>query len=367
MESLPRLAIAFSGAILLPFACLTAQTTTVSPAHFAEVQAPFSDLQSLGSVAPLARFLQIHEGLPTVTTPLTSIAFRRRASSASAPAFGVELDLRVSRPATFASAPSATFASNHSRFSAQVVARRMVQFPASAPARALPLPFEYEIPFDSPFLVPSSICWEMKIYSRTNTSALPFDLGSAQQGDSNPSGEVLTFGTGCIATGRSVPMTTTGVFARDWPNNTVQINFGCNDAPSRAVCVAAVGFQSASWAGAALPLEIPGSGSGSSGTCFVQNDLFATFAGQSGATGFFSTPLMALPLLAEYHGVTFYHHVWAFDAAANAFGVVSSNGMARQIVAPYAQQPVSRVIEPTSQAATGSIQIGVGLVTRFGY
>ncbi|MGE0144215.1 MAG: hypothetical protein AB7I19_16480 [Planctomycetota bacterium] len=367
MDSLSVVAAALSAAVLLSTPCVTAQSSTVSPTHFAAVESPPSDVNTLGSLAPLARFLQIHEDLPAVTTPITGIAFRRNASSAAAAAFTVELDLRVSRPNATAAAPSSTFAANHGRFGAQVVSRRLVQFPASPSPRALPLPFEYEIPFDSPFVAPTAICWEMKVYSRTNAAVIPFDVVSAPQGDANPLAAVLTYGVGCVATGRSQPMATNGVFVRDWATNTLQINFGCTEAPSRAVCVAALGFQNSSWAGAPLPLEIPGSSGGSSGACFVHNDLFTTFAGQSGTTGFYATPLIALPLLPEYHGMTFFHHVWAFDAAANAFGVVSSNGMARQVVAPYARPPVSRVIDPSSHATTGSVELGVGLITRFVY
>ena len=162
-------------------------------------------------------------------------------------------------------------------------------------------------------------------------------------------------------------LTLTGAFVRDWPNQRRQLNFSCFDAPSRAACVAALGFQNASWAGAPLPLAIPGSSGGSSGACFVHNDLFTTFAGQSDASGSFGTSLITLPLLAEYHGMTFFHHVLAFDAPANAFGVVTSSGMARQVVAPYARPPVSRVIDLSSHAATGSVELGVGLITRFVY
>jgi hypothetical protein len=367
MVSLPVVAATLSAAVLLSTACVTGQSSTVSPTHFTGVESPPSDPGSFGSIAPLSRFLQIHEDLPAVTTPITAIAFRRNASSDAVPAFAVDLDLRVSRPNALASAPSATFAANHGRFGAQVVSRRLVQFPASPSPRVLPLPFEYEIPFDSPFVAPTAICWEMKVYSRTNTSVVPFDVVSAPAGSTNPPPSVLSYGVGCVATGRTQPMRTNGAFVRDWPNQQLQINFGCDEAPSRAVCVTALGFQNASWAGVPLPMEIPSSSVGSSGACFVHNDLYTTFAGQSNVTGFYSTPLIALPLLAEYHGITFFHHVWAFDAAANAFGVVSSNGLARQVVAPYAQPPVSRVIDPGSHATTGSVELGVGLITRFVY
>lgn len=344
---------------------LAAQNFVVSPPQFATAESNSANDNPLGSNSPLVRYLQIDEALPQRPLAIRGIAFRGNADSNSYPVFRVELDLGVSSPNASAANPSPTFSANHGRSGALVVARRILSFPSRPASRSLPLPFDYQIPFDAPFTVNGAICWEMKIYGRSNNSQVSFDAIDPTSSGANPMPAILGFGSGCIATGRTSPMTASGTLTVDWPNGNLRIGFGATQAPANALCLVALGFSSSQWAGLPLPLAIPGSESGSSGRCFVQNELFTTIAGNSNASGIFFPPEMNLPLTPSHHGLAFFHHVVAFDAAANPFGVVTSNGMARQLIAPSPNPGVSRVAFLGSHQATGIVNVGSGLVTRY--
>lgn len=347
-------------------AAASAQVEPVSPAGFATVEAGTSNPNPFGVTEQLARYLQIHEDLPSSPLLVRGLGFRRNADASSHAAFALELDLRMSIPITTAAAPSPTFAANHNpRGSQLVVARRFVNFAAGGAATDLPRPFDYAIPFDVPFTVQGRAVWEMSIHSRTNSALILFDSIRPGSGDGNPLPSVLVYGQGCVATGRTGPVSVNGGAIFDWPNGAGRMAFGASNGPSNAIAVAAVGFDNQSWAGIPLPFEIPNSTVGASDSCWVWNDLFTTFAGSTNASGLYSSPLISLPLDPAHHGVTLHHHVLCFDAAANPFGLVSSNAMARQIVAPYPTPAVSLVGVRGSLGAVGIVNTGGGLITQF--
>ena len=352
--------------LALSAATLLAQGDPVSPPHFTAVESGTSNPNPLGVTDQLARYLQIHEDLPATPLLVRGIAFRRNADASSHAPFDLELEMRMSVPLTTAAAPSATFADNHNlRSSAVVVRRRVVNFPAGDRTSILPRPFDYAFPFDVPFTVQGRAVWEMSIHSRTNPALILFDSIRPGSGEGNPLPSVLVYGQGCVATGRTGPLSVNGGAIFDWPNGGGRMAFGASNGPSNAIAVAAIGFDNQSWAGIPLPFEIPNSSLGASDSCWVWNDLFTTFAGSTNATGVYSSPLVALPLDPAHHGVTLHHHVLCFDAAANPFGLVSSNAMARQIVAPYPTSAVSLVGVRGSLGAVGIVNTGGGLVTQF--
>lgn len=367
MNRSPRSTLLLAVATLGCGAGLAAQNFAVSPPQFATVESNSSNDNPLGATSPLVRYLQIDEELPPQALAINGIAFRGNASPNSYPLFRVDLDLRVSIPNASAANPSPTFNANHGRTGAMAVARRFVSFPGRPASRSLPLPFDYQIPFDAPFTVNGAICWEMKIYGRGNSSGISFDAIDPASYGANPTPAILSLGSGCIATGRTSPMAVAGTLTIDWPNGNLRIGFGATQAPANALCLVALGFSSSQWAGLPLPLAIPGSESGSSGRCFVQNELFTTIAGNSNAAGIFFPSELSLPLAPSHHGLAFFHHVVAFDAAANPFGVVTSNGMARQLIAPAPSPGISRVAVLGSHQTTGIVNVGSGLVTRYGY
>ncbi|MEZ5966768.1 MAG: hypothetical protein R3F56_23215 [Planctomycetota bacterium] len=345
---------------------LAAQADPISPIGFGAAEASSSNPNPFGVTEPLARYLQIHEDLPAQPFTLQGLAWRRNADGESYRGYGMELDLRISIPLTTSAAPSATFTANHGRVVSQAVARRRVDFPASPPARTMPQGFDLRVPFDVPFVVSTGrVCWEVQIHDRDNAAAVHFDQVAPGNGNANPLPAVLTFGQGCVATGRSTPFQVGGGASFDWAAGTARMSFSADTGPANSVAIAVVGFDNQQWAGLPLPLPVPTSSGGPSGPCFVHNDVVLTLFGRTSAIGTFSTPSLTIELRPELHGATLFHHVWALDPQANGFGLVTTDGMGRQLIAPYATPAVSLVGVRGSLATTGSVNTGGGLVTRF--
>lgn len=345
---------------------VSAQADPISPSGFDVAEALSSNPNPLGVNEPLARYLQIHEDLPAQPLTVRGLAFRRNADDGAYPAYSVELDLRMSVPLTSAAAPSADFVANHGRLQALVVARRRVDFNASPPARSMPQPFDYRVPFDAPFVVPAGrACWEMQVFGRDNAGLVHFDQVAPGAGDSNPLPAVLVHGRGCTATRQTSPFSVAGSAQMDWAHGVARMSFGATLGPASAVAIAVLGFDSQQWAGLPLPLLVPSSAGGASGPCFVHNDVVVTLVGTTDAQGTYFSPQVTLPLHAGLHGATIFHHVWALDGEANSIGIVTSSGMGRQIVAPYATPAVSLVGVRGALAASGVVNTGGGLVTRF--
>ena len=90
-----------------------------------------------------------------------------------------------------------------------------------------------------------------------------------------------------------------------------------------------------------------------------------TLFGATNATGTYTSPLLTLPLHDGLHGATIFHHVVAFDANANAAGVVTTDGLGRQLVAPYRAPAIGVVAVNGHIGQVGTIAANTGLIVRF--
>ncbi len=277
-------------------ALVSAQSDPISPIAFRAVEAESSNPNPFGISDPLARYLQIHEDLPTRATLITGLAFRRNSDTETYPAFSIDMAMEVSIPVTTAAAPNADFVSNHGRVRARAVARRIVNFPGSGPSQCLPQPFDYRIDFDAPFRAFDRFCWDVTIFGRTNASQIHFDQVATGTGQSNPNPSALAFGTGCFASRRSAPFAVGGTQTLGWASGTGTMFFTATNGPSSSVAIAAIGFGNTSWSGVPLPFAVPGSAAGRSGPCFVQNDIMVTLAATTSPSGTFSSPPLPLVL-----------------------------------------------------------------------
>ncbi|MBK8979541.1 MAG: hypothetical protein IPM29_26875 [Planctomycetes bacterium] len=356
--------VALSSSVLALVASVSAQGGVISPLHFATAEAPVLSALPLAHPQTVLRHQQIHDDLPFRPRLVRALAFRRDAVDAVFVPFVAELDVTMSAAARSSAAPSAVFAANHGANPSVVVARRIVQFPGTVNPRALPAPFDYVIPFDAPYSVSLSVCWDMRVHSHSSTSAV-FDAVQSPAGSVNPGAAVLFFGSGCRASGSSVPMEAAGAFGGDWASGQFSVQCGGRNGPRNAVHAAMVGLTSQQWAQIPLPFLLPGSATGSSGPCFVQNDIVDTIPGASNAAGDFFTRVIAINLDSSQHGVTLFHHVVAVDAGANLLGIVSSNGLARQIVAPFVRPSVAQITRLGDHSASGTASPGTGVVTLF--
>ena len=114
------------------------------------------------------------------------------------------------------------------------------------------------------------------------------------------------------------------------------------------------------------PLPLPGTAGGASGPCYALADVPYAVPGTLPSTGRL-TFRVPVPLRPSFHGVRVYGQAVAIDAAANALGVVTSNGINHQVVAPYGAQPGGRVYRSGSLAATGTVGRGQTFVVQISH
>jgi len=350
-------------AALASAAFLPAQSKIVSPALWADVDSTSANAFPFGSKSTPFRYLNVHDDMSGTARTILAIGLRRSGTTSTTliPAHSITIDGFMSTAATTSASMSSTFDLNHGTDRTQVWTNRTINFP-EAGTGPLPYPFLYQLPLDAPFNFAGGgpLCWEVQITARSGTpSALFHDsvIGSS----SDPNMVVSRFGPGCTATGRSATFALTGASNNDWPAGVGSINATCSEGPAGAAAAFLFG-------GALLPTPVvlPGTANGASGPCSVLANLLYSVPGTLPASGGM-TFRVPVPLRPWYHGAKVYGQVAAIDLSANALGVVITNGINHQVVAPYGAQPVGRVYRSGSLAATGTAGNGQGLVVQFTY
>jgi len=226
-----------------------------------------------------------------------------------------------------------------------------------------------DIPFDVPFVFagsPASLCWEVQITARTNTTAESFDgvLNVASVAASPPVFATRAF-TGCLSTGHTQPiMIATSLGSTNWPAGTGTTADSASGLLAGGAIFWALGFDRTSWNGNPLPIVVPGSPGAPSGACYLRLDVASTrFAvASAGGTAQLNLAFGVQPAL---HGVEFYEQLFGLDAAANPFGVTASNLVVHQVVAPYPFPLPVCCVTAGSLAATGFVDTSSFLVTQF--
>ncbi|MBL8753175.1 MAG: hypothetical protein JNK15_07730 [Planctomycetes bacterium] len=335
----------------------------MSPTHFANAEGPANNFYPFGSTVAPFRYSQIHDDVPAMV--ISGMSFRHNWNANVYAVHSITMDAWVSTAATASAAMSSTFDTNHGVDKTQVVFNRTYTLANSDPSN-LPGAFVLDYPFDVPFVFPgggASLCWEVHVTAKTQTGSVFYDAVSASSsttsGPANPAVAIGRFGTGCTATGMATPMTATATQSTNWlgPTMTLTVN-GTNLVPN-GLNLFCMGVDKTSYLGIPLPAVLPGT------TCPVYSDIVLATPIVASAGGAGSNALTFVPA-AAYHGVTIYSQVWGLDAAANAFGLVTSNAAMHHIVAPYTTPlPVSRLFLSGSLGATGTVGTSYGLVTNF--
>ena len=344
-----------------------AQSTVVSPARWATVESPSGNAFPFGSTAQQFRYLNVHDDLAGPPRTFTGFAVRRSGttSTTTTPAISIVVDGWMSTAATTGATVVAMFDSNHGTDKAQVLNAKTVNFPPAATG-ILPYPFLYQIPLDTPFAFAGGgpLCWEVQITSRPMAASATHDYVSGT--DTSPSMVVSRYGDGCTATGRTAAFALTGSSTTTWATNRGELTATASNGPASAMAAWLIGFSATMSGSQPLPFLLPGTTGGASGPCYLNTSVLATINGTLTAAGGL-TFRVPVPLQPHFDGVNVFSQVIAPDSAANALGLVTTNGLNHHVVAPWAAQPGGRVYQSGSLAATGTVGAGQTLVVQFNY
>ena len=258
-------------AALTVAAALPAQTSLIiSPGAFA-TKSGSGNTFPFGTGYTNWRYQQIHTDLPASVAVIPAMAWRRASGTSTLAAVASYVQIDLSTAATTAAAPSKAFASNHGPDLVTVVfgpggpsTYLKVDWPALAPPTVEPAPFQYSMPFMTPFVYKSApICWEIRVMDRPITGGGSFDcagdpsLARIKWGFDMTRLKATTFGTGCKASGHtnasyaSVNGTRT---AKKW---VVELSLSYGKANSTALWILVV--DTTNWKGINLPFTLPGS------------------------------------------------------------------------------------------------------------
>ena len=148
-----------------------------------------------------------------------------------------------------------------------------------------------------------------------------------------------------------------------WTTNSGTLTVSGSNAPPLAPIYHTIGTNPNAWGSLTLPFELPTTNTSPSGACFIYNDVIATFSYATTVTGTVSSSI-PIPAFPSFNGLTIYSQLWALDAAANGWGLVTSPGVGHNFLAPYTTPKLTRVYLSGSLGATGTWGTISGLVTR---
>jgi hypothetical protein len=337
----------------------------VSPAAYARAEASGSNAFPFGSTAPQFRYLNVHDDLAGVPRSILAFALRRGATTATSvtPAMSIVLDGIMSTATTTGATVSGTFDSNHGPDRTVVINNRTINFPAAGTG-VIPYDFVYQVPLDIPFAFGGmgALCWEVQITARPAGASTFHDyVGGAV---ANPALAISRFGDGCLATGRTTPFGLTGASTQTWSANTGQLTATASDGPGNAPAVYLFGTSATLFGGLPLPFPLPNTSNGNSGVCYLNCDILLSLPGTLASNGS-TTFRVDIPLFSWLRGRNLFGQVLGVDLAANALGLVSSNGVNHHIVAPHGAPPGGRVYASGSLGGFGTVGANQTLVVRF--
>lgn len=345
-------------AALLLTGALAAQSI-VSPVHFAATEGNASTFAVLGSNATPDHQLQIHGDLVgTGPRTINRLSFRRDGfNRTSYSGFTAIVDVWMSNAITTPGAPSATWANNHGPNLTKVADQIRVDVPPST-WNSMPGPFEFTIQFTRPFFYDAltPLCWEIVVTQRTNSFGIPCDV--AQASHVNPLAAGALIGTGCTASGYSVPARLTATTASRWTTNPPQLGFTYNAAnlPRSSNAALSFGTSATSFNGIPLPFLLPGT------DCSLYNNILTVQPLLTQADGTASRTYW-FPANPSLNGSNLFAQVLALDPSANALGIITTNAVQYNIVAPFSLVQVGTV----RQLGFGSVSVypNAGTIVNF--
>jgi hypothetical protein len=250
----------------------------------------------------------------------------------------------------------------------QVVTRQTLNFGPFA--AGTPAPFDFAIPFTTPFPYAGthSLAWEMLQYSNTAFGLVP--SSSDAEGGSATDGPVTRTGAGCIASGQSAAMTHEVATADI--GGTFAFGLYLDKAPANALAVLYIGTSNPARTipGLCGPLYTDLALSLPLGT----TDANGFIGAKVGATTFIGGPAVWM-LPNTFGGTKLYTQVHAVDGGStNAIPIVNSDGHSFTVPQPDRTRitPISRIFTHDSQTASNALffnvtTLGYGVVVQFTY
>lgn len=327
----------------------------VSPAHFTATGGNTALLAGLGESSTPTRYLQVHDDLVGAPRVIQGLAPRREKATSTLPvaAYSVVADLWLSSATTSSAAPDANFDANHGADKKRVATFQLFHFPTAAPTGVV-MPFSFQMPFAQPFSYPRSapLAWEVQVSTRTNNGTVLFDACSGT--GTNPQAESAVVGIGCKTTGATMPMALSGTSQGKWTSSSLSLSLQGINLPKNALVALTFGASNTLYGNVPLPAAIPGTTGFPSGTCTVSCDWLVQVPVLTTASGTLSQ-VVGGTVHPGQHGASVFSQIVALDAAANATGVVTSNLLEQQVVAPFGAVPVGRVTPSGATAQSGAI------------
>lgn len=351
--------------------CVAAMTPTLagqvvySPANFATAEANTVGWGGLGIALSPSVLLSIHDELQGTPRTIRAVSVRRDGitNPQSYPAASWLVSVFASTAVTTAATPSATLAANHGADKKTVAQFVLVQLPAST-FSGPEAPFEFRIPFTTPFQFGGAgpLCLEIQVHSRSHTGTYYLDYATGQS--TNPAPAFVTWGVGCNATGIGSPMSLAPNSTANWPGAAASLGYHGTSMPASGLVTLLLGGSRTTFGGLQLPFELPTTASGTSGPCSIYNDVLITIPALTTATGTLTLHVgfTATPVL---NGVSLFGQVLTLDAAANPWGMVTSNGVQHEILAPYGAIPIGTVNSDNTIGPTGVPLPNQGYVMKF--
>lgn len=340
-----------------------AAAQVVSPSHYTRAEGGSNNVFPFGNTTVPFRFEQVHDNLSAMA--ISGLAFRHNAATVTYPAHSVTLDAWVSTAAVTSASATNDFDTNHGLDKVQVITNQTFNHPASD-SRCVPGDFILRYPLQTPFVFAGvgSVCWEVQVTAKTQTTSVTHDAFTG--GTVNPPLQIGRGGLGCIATGRTAAMLAAGGSTMSWATNSGTLTVNTTNAPANAPVFHMIGVDKNSCNGLPLPLELPGTGTAPSGSCFLHTCYIGApiNSGIASATGAWSSAI-PVPAFTWWNGFTLLSQTVAIDAAANAFGLVTSPLVAHGWLAPTPPSDVARVFLSASLGNPGTVSLSSALVTQF--
>ena len=352
---------------LLSLAAAAAAQGIVSPRTFTSAECNTYAYTGPGSTTTPDHVMQIHDDLSGSARTINSVAFRRDASlgsSYNSAGYTVITDVFMSNAAVNAGTAVATYDTNHGTNKVQVAAFNVAQWPAHIHTGASE-PFAFKIPFNQPFAYNGvgSVCLDMRFTSKSNTSVLYFDYQSLAS-STNPAAYDEARGTGCKATGITSPMTLSGSSTPNWPSNSLSLGWNGSSLPKNSLVYLCIGVSDKVWGAFPLPFLFPGTGGQPSGACTIYTDWTITVPTTTTATGTMSFNL-GFQVNPNYNGASLYSQLATVDTVANTYGLIMSNLVQHQVIAPYTTFPVSIIYNSSGLPVSGTLNKNNGYPILF--